>query len=62
MKMEVQQTCKKLANIASKNQWLAAWKSKTYAEAAAAFTAEQSELEELLRCGEEKEKTKDTEA
>jgi hypothetical protein len=46
--MEVQQTCKKLANIASKNQWLAAWKSKTYAEAAAAFTAEQSELEELL--------------
>jgi hypothetical protein len=60
--MEVQQTCKKLANIASKNQWLAAWKSKTYAEAAAAFTAAQSELEELLRCGEEEEETKETEA
>jgi hypothetical protein len=39
-----------------------AWKSKTYAEAAAAFTAAQSELEELLRCGEEEEETKDTEA
>jgi hypothetical protein len=58
--MEVQQTCQKVANIASKKPM--AWKSKTYAEAAAAFTAAQSELEELLRCGEEEEETKDTEA